>query len=43
MLNSRYYLNNARYINTKTILTLFKRIRYYLREFIIAKEVLETY
>jgi hypothetical protein len=41
--NSRYYLSNTRYVNTRTILTLFKRIRYYLREIIIAREVLKTY
>jgi hypothetical protein len=43
MLNSKYYFNNAKYVNIGTILTLFKRIKYYLYEIIIVKKVLKTY
>jgi hypothetical protein len=43
VLNSKYYLRDAKYINTSTLLTLFKRIRYYLQEVIIAKQILKTY
>jgi len=32
MLNRRYYLGNASYVNINAILTPFRRIKYYLRE-----------
>jgi hypothetical protein len=43
MLNGKYYFKDAGYININTFLTLFKRIRYYLKEIIIAKEILKIY
>jgi hypothetical protein len=43
MLNGKYYLKDASYINTSALLTLFKRIKYHSREIIIAKEILKTY
>jgi hypothetical protein len=42
VLNGRYYLNNASYINTSFLLTPFRRTRYHLREVIIARVPLKT-
>jgi hypothetical protein len=41
--NGRFYLGDAGYVNTGSILTLFRRTRYYLREVIATKEVPKTY
>jgi hypothetical protein len=41
--NGRYYLGNAGYVNTRNILTPFKRTRYHLHEIIAAKDAPETY
>jgi hypothetical protein len=41
--NGRYYLSNVGYVNIRNILTLFRRIRYHLREIIAARDALETY
>jgi hypothetical protein len=41
--NSRFYLGDAGYVNTRSILTLFRRTRYYLHKVITAKEVPKTY
>jgi len=41
--NGRFYLGDAGYVNTGTILTPFRRTRYHLREVIAAGEVPETY
>jgi hypothetical protein len=41
--NGRYYLGDARYVNTGNILIPFKRTRYHLRKIIAAKNALETY
>jgi hypothetical protein len=43
VLNSRFYLSDTGYVNTRSILTLFRRTRYYLREVIATKEVPKTY
>jgi hypothetical protein len=43
VLNGRYYFSNASYINTSYLLIPFRRIKYYLREVIIAKELLKTF
>jgi hypothetical protein len=43
VLNGRYYLGNISYINTSFLLTLFRRIRYYLRKVIIVKVPLKTF
>ena len=43
MPNGRFYLGDAGYVNTRSILTLFRRTRYHLREVIATKEVPETY
>ena len=41
--NSKYYLGNIGYINIGNILTPFRRIRYYLREIIITRDIPEMY
>jgi hypothetical protein len=41
--NGIFYLGDVGYVNTRSILTLFRKTRYYLREVITAKEVPKTY
>ena len=41
MLNRYYYLGNIEYINISIILTLFRKIRYYLKEQYLASLALE--
>ena len=43
MLNRRYYLGKASYVNISAILTPFKRIKYYLREQYAIRELLKIY
>jgi hypothetical protein len=38
VLNSRYFLADAGYINQGTILTLYRNVKYYLKEQYSAKD-----